>query len=67
MTKLKAAVAKFEKTKTATQVFRVVRLTVVTVIVAVIGGAPLTAAALGGVVIGAAEAAFRAVFVADAT
>lgn len=58
MAKLKALVAKLEKTKLAEQVFRTVRIAVVGIAASVATGNPVT----GGVIVAAFEAAFRQVF-----
>lgn len=58
MAKLKALVAKLEKTKTGEQLFRVVRIAVVGIAGSVVTGNVVT----GGVIVAAFEAAFRQVF-----
>lgn len=58
MTKIKSIVAKFEKTKLAAQLFRIVRLVVVGVVAAAVTGNPVTVVGI----VTAAEVAFRQVF-----
>lgn len=58
MTKIKAAVSKFEKTKLAAQLFRVVRIVAVGVVATIATGNPVTVVGI----VAAAEVAFRQVF-----
>jgi hypothetical protein len=66
--KFKAWVVKFEKTKLGEQVFRFLMLTVVTAAASFFSvGTPLGLAALAGIIVGAVESAFRAVWTVTPT